>query len=70
MSKQTDMMRTMTGTRLVVRASGLADGRVILVVTGIEILMTPDESHQLRDRLQAAELELARMDEQEADDDI
>jgi hypothetical protein len=64
------MMRLKTGPRLVIRASGLAGGQVVMVAAGIEIRMTAIESHELRDRLQAAEIELERMDGELTDEGL
>jgi hypothetical protein len=59
-----EMMRTKRGSRLVARAGSRDDnGDVVLVVAGIELHMTADESHQLRDLLQAAEIEHQRREE-------
>jgi hypothetical protein len=52
------MMRTSGGVRIAARPA--SDGNVAAVLVGIEIKLTPDESHQLRDILQAAEIDAAR----------
>jgi hypothetical protein len=52
------MMRTARGIRIAARPA--PRGRVILVVFSIEIDMTLDESHQLRDMIQTAEVQSMR----------
>lgn len=53
MTDQPEMMRTARGARLVTRPA--RDG-VVLVVTGIEIVMTIAESQRLRRNLDNAEI--------------
>jgi hypothetical protein len=60
--EQPETMRTKRGTRITARRG--RDG-VCLFIFGIEVDMTADESHQLRDLLHAAELAASR----EGDDD-
>ena len=52
------MMRTRGGVRITARPR--QDQNVAAVIMGIEIPLTIDESHELRDLLQAAELDAAR----------
>jgi hypothetical protein len=52
------MMRTARGIRIAVRPAPL--GQVILSIVGIEVGMTLDEAHQLRDMIQTAELQSQR----------
>ena len=54
------MMRTRGGVRIAARPGG--DATVAAVLMGIEINLTVDESHQLRDILHDAELRAARGD--------
>ena len=54
------MMRTRGGVRIAARPTG--DAAVAAVLMGIEIKLTVDESHQLRDLLHDAELRAARGD--------
>jgi hypothetical protein len=61
--EQPETMRTKRGTRITARRG--RDG-VCLFIFGIEVDMTGDESHQLRDLLHAAELAAKR---QEGNDD-
>jgi hypothetical protein len=51
------MMRTARGIRIAVRPEG---GQVILTMFGIEVEMALDESHQLRDMIQTAEIQSMR----------
>ena len=55
------MMRTKRGVRIAARPASDRNG-VVLVVFGVEIRMTGDESHHLRDLLQDAELRAERGD--------
>jgi hypothetical protein len=52
------MMRTAHGIRIAVRPAPL--GKVVMSIVGIEIAMTLDEAHQLRDMIQTAELQSQR----------
>jgi hypothetical protein len=54
------MMRTRGGVRITARP--VDDQNVAAVILGIEIQLTIDESHGVRDILQAAELRAARGD--------
>lgn len=54
------MMRTRGGVRIAARP--LTTGSIAAVLVGIEIELTIDESHGVRDILQAAELRAARGD--------
>jgi len=57
------MMRTSGGARIAVRPPTTETGpAVAAVILGLEIGLTVDESHALRDLLQAAELRAARGD--------
>jgi hypothetical protein len=59
---QPGAMRTRGGVRITARpgnAALIGSSDVILVIFGIEVKLTGDESHQLRDVLQAAELDAA-----------
>jgi len=58
---QPETMRTKGGVRITARADD--DRYVRLVIFGIEAALTPDESHRLRDLLQAAELAAERAQE-------
>jgi hypothetical protein len=52
------MMRTARGIRIAVRPA--PGGEIVLTIFGIEVGMALDESHQLRDMVQAAELQSQR----------
>jgi hypothetical protein len=54
------MMRTRGGVRVAARPGG--DATIAAVLMGIEIKLTVDESHTLRDMLHDAELRAARGD--------
>jgi hypothetical protein len=54
------MMRTSGGVRIAARPA--SPGTIAAVLIGIEIKLTVDESHQLRDILHDAELRAARGD--------
>ena len=62
MDEQREMMRTKRGMRITARPKRDDSGHIIrgagvmMILFGIEIDMTADESRQLRDMLQAAEL--------------
>jgi hypothetical protein len=59
--EQPETMRTKGGIRITARADD--DRYVRLIIFGIEVAMTADESHELRDLLQAAELATERTEE-------
>jgi hypothetical protein len=56
------MMRTSGGVRIAVRGGREDDGTpsVVMLASSIGSVFTLDESHQLRDLIQAAELDAAR----------
>jgi hypothetical protein len=55
---QPEVMQTRKGRRIIARPS--EDGGICLIIFNIEMTLTADESHQLRDLLQAAELAAER----------